>query len=282
MSDLQQRLLAHLEILVRDRNPYLSQGHHFFTQQYIHQQLAQWGQVETHEFSVRDRTHVNLILNLPARSTDYSHHPPILIGAHYDTVPRSPGADDNASGVAALLELARLFSDQSARLPIRLVAFDMEEYGLLGSRHYATDLKRQRQKLRLMLSLEMLGYRDSTPGSQRYPPGLNWFYPDRGDFIGLLGNLAALPDLRHLTRAIRAAGAPCEWLPIPLRGWLVPNSRRSDQAPFWDQGYSGLMVTDTSYLRNPHYHKPSDRIETLDLEFLTCICAGLHQGIRTL
>lgn len=278
--DLKQRLHNHLTLLVRDRDPYLSTAGHFFVQQYIRQQLEQWGNVEIHEFQVRGKTYQNLILNLP--SDNSSKKPPILIGAHYDAVPGTPGADDNATGVAVLLELARIFTSEPAKYPLRLVAFDMEEYGLLGSADYAAHLRQQQQQLRLMISLEMLGYCDSTPGSQRYPAPLERFYPNRGDFIALIGNLPTIPDLIRLKRNIRTSGVSSEWLPVFNKGRIVPQTRQSDHAPFWDRGYRAIMVTDTAFMRNPHYHKASDRIETLNLDFLTGVCRGLSQGIRYL
>lgn len=278
--DLKERLHNHLIQIVRDREPYLATAGHFYVQQYIRQELEQWGAVEIHEFQVRGKTHQNLILNLPA-STE-NQKPPILIGAHYDAAPGTPGADDNATGVAVLLELARAFAPAPARYPIRLVAFDMEEYGLLGSAQYAADLRQQQQPLRLMISLEMLGYCDATPGSQRYPAGLERLYPNRGDFIALVGNLPTIPDLIHLSRNIRKDGTPSEWLPVPNRGLMVPQTRLSDHSPFWDKGYRAIMVTDTAFMRNPHYHQASDRIDTLDLDFLTGVCRGLTSGIRAL
>lgn len=279
-SNLKQRLQTHLHQLICNRHPYLDSAGHFFVQQYIRQQFVQWGTVEIYEFEFRQKCHQNLILNLPSRSAKQS--PPILIGAHFDTVPGSPGADDNATGVAVLLELARLFATEPAACPIRLVAFDLEEMGLIGSDRYAAHLHQQNQPLRLMLSLEMLGYCDRTPNSQRYPAGLERFYPNQGDFIGLIGNLKTIPDLIRLSRSIRRVGVPCEWLPAGKRGLIVPDTRRSDHAPFWDRGYRALMVTDTADLRNPHYHKESDRLETLDLDFLTGVCQGLNYGIRKL
>lgn len=232
--DLREHLYSHLTQLVRDRDPYLSTGGHFFVKQYIHQQLAQWGDVETDEFEFRSKIHQNLILNLPPDNS--RQQPPILIAAHYDAVPGTPGADDNATGVAVLLELARTFAAAPARYPLRLVAFDVEEYGLIGSTNYAALLQQQRQPLRLMISLEMLGYCDSTPGSQRYPSGLERFYPNKGNFIALIGNLPTIPDLMHLSRIIRRDGTPCEWLPVPLKGKIVPFTRWSDHSPFWDRG----------------------------------------------
>jgi Zn-dependent M28 family amino/carboxypeptidase len=280
---LKERLHTHLGQLVRDRDPYLASAGHFYVQQYIRQQLEQWGTVEIHEFQVRGKIHQNLILNLPPLSQEGKGGlPPILIGAHYDAVPGTPGADDNATGVAALLELARAFAAEPLNYPVRIVAFDMEEYGMLGSSQYAADLQQQQQPLRLMLSLEMLGYCDSAPGSQRYPAGLQYFYPNRGNFIALVGNLSTIPDLIHLSRTIRKAGTPSEWLPVPVRGLIVPQTRLSDHSPFWDRGYRAMMVTDTAFMRNPHYHKRSDRIETLNLDFLSGICQGLEIGIRHL
>jgi Zn-dependent M28 family amino/carboxypeptidase len=133
-----------------------------------------------------------------------------------------------------------------------------------------------------MLSLEMLGYRNPVPDSQRYPAGLERFYPNRGDFIALIGNLPTIPDLIYLSRSIRSAGVPSEWLPVPNRGLMVSQTRLSDHASFWDKGYRAMMVTDTAFMRNPHYHKASDAIATLDLDFLTGITRGLELGIRSL
>ncbi|QSJ17609.1 M28 family peptidase [Nostoc sp. UHCC 0702] len=281
--NLKERLQTHLSEIARERDPYMATAGHFFVQEYIRQQFAQWGSVEIHTFLVGSKTCQNLILNLPSqaegRKADLS---PILIGAHYDAVPGTPGADDNATGVAVLLELTRKFAAAPARYPLRLVAFDMEEYGLLGSAEYAANLRTQQQPLRLMISLEMLGYRDARPGSQNYPPPLERFYPNQGDFIALTGNLRTVRDLIGISRSIRKVGIASQWLPVPNRGLIVPQTRLSDHASFWDAGYPAIMVTDTAFLRNPHYHKPSDAIATLDLDFLTGVCEGLEAGIRRL
>ena len=280
--DLKDSLLNHLNEIVRDRDPYIASAGYFYVQQYIQQQLEQWGEVVTHEFQVRGKSHKNLILNLPPINHQAQARPAILIGAHYDAVPGSPAADDNATGVAVLLELAKAFAAQPLKYPVRLVAFDMEEYGLLGSEAYAEELKQQQQPLRLMISLEMLGYCDHTPGSQRYPTGLERFYPDTGNFIALIGNLTTIFDLIKLSRHISKAGTPSQILPVPNKGLMVRATRLSDHSPFWDRGYRAMMITDTAFMRNPHYHKDSDRIETLDLDFLTGICRGLINGINSL
>lgn len=316
-DSLHQNLLTHLEEVVRDRDPFFAPTGHLYVREYIREQLAQWGSVETHEFEYRGGTHQNLILNLPSRKEQERQHQahqahqtsptsqpsehtashsteadrplpsfsqlPILIGAHYDAVPGTPGADDNATGVAVLLELARAFAAEPAKHPLQLVAFDLEEMGMVGSRAYATQLQQNGQHLRLMISLEMIGYCDRTPGSQKYPAGLERFYPNRGDFIGFIGNWQTIPDLIHLSRTMRKAGpVPAEWLPAGKRGMIVPETRLSDHSPFWDAGYRAMMVTDTSFMRNPHYHQGSDRLTTLDLEFLTGVCRGLIHGIRSL
>src|SRR6476661_4174703 len=307
--NLKERLHTHLIQIVRDRNPYLASEGHFYAQQYIREQLAQWGTVEIDDFSVRGRIHHNLILDLPPLSPPLAKGgkqeesplakggkqdnlgiekqikkrlPPIVIGAHYDTVPGSPGADDNATGVAVLLELARDIASGPLKYPVQLVAFDMEEYGYLGSSHHAAKYKQQQKSIRLMISLEMLGCCNHNPNSQSYPAGLKYFYPNSGNFIALIGTLRTVPDLINLSGKIRKSGQPCEWLPLPNRGLIVPDTRRSDHVPFWDKGYPAIMVTDTANMRNPHYHRESDKIETLDLDFLTAVCQGLLEAIRHL
>lgn len=281
---LQANLHEHLTQIVRCRDPFLDSEGHFYVQHYIREQWQQWGTVEPHEFRMGERIHQNLVINLPGQNPENRDSlPPILLGAHYDAVPGTPGADDNATGVAVLLELARLLTLTPTRYPVRLLAFDLEEYGLLGSKQYAADLQRQHQALRLMISLEMLGYCDARPHSQRYPhPALQYLYPDTGDFIALIGNWSTVPDLIHLSHHIRQAQVPSQWLPAGQRGLMLPAVRASDHSPFWDCGYRALMITDTAFMRNPHYHQPSDRLDTLDMEFLTGICIGLSNGIQQL
>jgi len=277
---LKARLKEHLTEIVRDRHPYFSSGGHFYVQQYICEQFQQWGTLETHEFSFDGKTHNNYILNLPpAKPTS---QPPILFAAHYDSVPGTPGADDNATGVAVLLELIREFFHSPLKIPLRFVAFDLEEYGMIGSEFYAQQLKQNQEKIRLMFSLEMLGYCCQDQDSQSYPPFLERFYPRTGNFIAFVGNVNTTSDSRFFACKMRESGTPSEWLVVPFSGTMIPETRLSDHSPFWDQGYKAIMVTDTSFLRNPHYHQPSDTIETLDLDFLTSICEGLIFGLKQL
>jgi Zn-dependent M28 family amino/carboxypeptidase len=278
LDSLRVRLTQHLEQIVRERNPFFSSQGHFYVREYLRQELEKWGEVESHLFQFQGKSYENLILDLPGDSQKM----PILIGGHYDTVPGSPGADDNGTGLAVLLELARFFSQQPANYPVRLVAFDLEEYGLLGSIAYAEKLKQNQQALRLMLSLEMLGYCDSNPQSQKYPAFLEYFYPSTGDFIALIGNVKTYKDLKILSRMMRENQTPCEWLPVIFGGYLVPDTRRSDHSPFWSRGYPAIMVTDTANMRNPYYHSPRDTIATLDVNFLTRVCQGLCFGLQSL
>lgn len=279
LQDLRQRLEAHLQQVAQPRDPDWSPLGHQQVERYIQEQLSKWGSLESFPFEAGGRLHRNWILKLPGSR---SGRQPILIGAHFDAAPATPGADDNASGIAVLLELARHFAANPAPSPLWLVAFDLEERGMVGSGAYAQFLQRQRQSLRLMLSLEMLGYRDPTPGSQRYPAGLEKLYPNRGDYIGLIGNWPTWGDLLKLQRDFQKVGIPCCWLLAGQRGLILPATRLSDHSPFWDAGYAAVIVTDTAFLRNPHYHKLSDTLETLDPDFLTGVCQGLMAGIRSL
>ena len=240
---------------------------------YLRERLAELGQVEEHHFRSGSHEGVNLILRLPGRNT---RRRPMLVGAHYDGPIHSIGADDNASAVAALLELARRWSASPPRRPVWLVGFDLEEWGLIGSTVLAEQLKADRQRLKLMVSLEMLGY---TSDQQSYPhPAMDRLYGNRGDFIALVANARAGLMLSRLTHAM-GRHVKSKALPVPRAGIDVPAVRRSDHSPFWDQGYNALMVTDTSFMRNPHYHRMSDRIETLDLSFFASVIDGLDAAL---
>lgn len=202
----------------------------------------------------------------------------IVVGAHYDTVPGSPGADDNASGVAVLMELSRILCDQK----IRFVAFANEEapYFLgpeMGSFVYARDRGRG---VRAMLSLEMLGYYRDEPGSQRYPAPLGLFYPDRGNFIGFVADLGCLPLARKCARLFRKkTDFPCEWLAAPS---AIPGVSWSDHWSFRKHGIPAIMVTDTAFYRYPHYHLPSDTPEKLDYERMARVTLGLADMLQDL
>lgn len=278
LQKIVQTITAHLKALGGPRDPFLASGAHQLAQQYIRTELGQWGAVTSQSFESRGREYCNWQMEVVGKQPDLA---PILIGAHYDTVPGSPGADDNGSGVAVLLMLAELLSKNRPTRSVHCVAFDLEEYGLVGSKACAERWRSQNRPLHLMLSLEMLGYFSDEPGSQQYPLDLlNSIYPDTGNFIALIGNAKTVSKMRAMKRYITSAGAPCQWLPVVNQGKQIPPTRNSDHAPFWDQGYSAMMVTDTAHMRNPHYHTASDRIETLNIEMMAKITQGLSTYLQ--
>jgi len=205
-------------------------------------------------------------------------HEVLILGAHIDTVPRSPGADDNASGVAALLEIARVLAEgPPPAITVRFVVFNLEEVGLIGARAYASDLRGPMalpiedggERPVGMLSLEMLGYYRDEPGSQRSPvaPIEGVFEPpDTGDFLALVSILPYRPFNERLEAAMAEAEPAMPTLRVDFSAVPAPDMMRSDHAPFWWVRVPAVMVTDTANFRNPHYHTPSDTIETLDLK----------------
>jgi Zn-dependent M28 family amino/carboxypeptidase len=209
----------------------------------------------------------------------------IVLGAHYDTVRNSPGADDNASGVAALLEIAGMLRVVSSRYTVRCVAFVNEEApfffrGDMGSLRYARAARLRGDRIRVMLSMEMLGYYRDEPGTQRYPPLLRRFYPGRGNFIGFVSNLRSARRLRWIVDAFEASSDfPLEAAALP---WWVPGVALSDHSSFWRHGYPAVMVTDTAYLRNPHYHTPDDVPATLDYGRMAAVTRGLATSLASL
>lgn len=209
----------------------------------------------------------------------------VIVGAHYDTVIGSPGADDNASGVAAMLALARRFAQQKPKRTLRFVAFANEEPPYfttqqMGSLVYADRCHERGEKIVAMLSLEAIGYYSDAAGSQQYPAMLDAVYPTTGNFVAFASNLGSRALLqrcvdvfrRHATIASEGAALPED---IPGIGW-------SDQWAFWRFGYQALMVTDTALFRNPHYHERSDLPDTLDYERLARTTEGLMAVIREL
>lgn len=269
-----ERLLTHLEVLARPRHARWDALGLLAVRTYIRERLGALGPVEEHRFRSGIDDGTNLILRLPGRQSGLD---PLLVAAHYDGPLNSPGADDNATGVAALLELAAQWSREPPRRPVWLVAFDQEEWGMLGSAALAADLRAARQRLKLMVSLEMLGY---TALHQRYPiRAMRALYGARGDFIAVVGNTATLPLLPGLARRM-GRHVPIRVLPVPNKGMALPDVRLSDHSPFWDLGYDALLITDTSFLRTPHDHLPSDTIDSLDLPFLAAVTEAVRVGLE--
>jgi Zn-dependent M28 family amino/carboxypeptidase len=209
----------------------------------------------------------------------------ILVGAHYDTVMGSPGADDNASGVAALLELSRLFATVETAYTLRFVAFVNEEppfffWGRMGSGVYAEEAKARGENIRLMMSLEMLGWYSDKPGSQNYPPLFRYFYPDRANFIAMVSNRASRKALQQLVSAFKAhSDFPVESL---ASFEFIPGVAWSDHLSFWRAGYPAIMVTDTAFYRNAAYHTAADTPEKLNYPAMASVVEGLFHALMAL
>ena len=210
----------------------------------------------------------------------------VVIGAHYDSVLGSPGANDNGSGVAALLALARRFAGKPSARTLRFVAFANEEPGYfqteeMGSWVYAHRCKERGDLISAMISLETIGYFSNTPGSQKYPMiGLRLLYPSAGNFIGFVGNVSSRALVRRALGTFRAhATLPSEGAAMPAS---VPGVGWSDHWSFWQHGYPAIMVTDTAPFRYPHYHARSDTPDKLDYESMTRVVQGLQDVIRDL
>ncbi len=207
----------------------------------------------------------------------------ILIGAHYDSVANCPGADDNGSGVAALLALAERFATVETRRTLRFVAFPNEEppyffSSAMGSAHHARRCRERDEDVVVMLSLETLGYYSVEPGTQRFPvPGLGFLYPTTGDYLVIVGNFASRRRVREAVGTFRTHAAfPCEGAALP---WWLPGVGWSDQLSFWREGYAALMATDTAPFRNPHYHTATDMPDSLDYERFARAVGGLRSVI---
>jgi Zn-dependent M28 family amino/carboxypeptidase len=270
---LAARLRRHVEALAAsERNDDLETP-----ARYIEGAFAAHGlQPARHEFQSGGRNVSNVEVS-PADS------PLVVVGAHYDTVPGSPGANDNASGVAALIELAGLLGTEN--LSVRFVAFANEEMPYfmgpeMGSWLSARRARDRGEMPRAMLSLEMLGYYDDAPASQRYPPPLGLFYPGRADFIAFVGDLGARALVRKSIRIFREkARFPSQGVAAPA---AIPGVAWSDHWSFRNHGFPAIMVTDTAFNRYPHYHLPSDTPEKLDYERLARVTLGLAGVIREL
>lgn len=245
---------------------------------YIGTTLTSFGyKVRRHSYQVSGRTCENLEAEL--RGTGKPEEI-VLVGAHYDSVQGSPGANDNATGVAAMLALARSFATRQPSRSVRFVAFTNEEPPLfqsrdMGSRIYARQSREGNEKIVLMLSLETIGYYSDEPGSQSYPFPFSFFYPSTANFIAFVSNMENAPWVRQLLTAFRRharfpseGGALWEW--IPGVAW-------SDHWSFWQEGYPAVMITDTAPNRYPHYHTATDTPDKIDFSRMALVVSGLQK-----
>lgn len=250
---------------------------------YIEQQWLDMGYKAARQtYNVEDVCCSNLEVTRPGmqRPSDI-----LLIGAHYDSVFGSPGANDNGSGVAALLELARQLANVETDRTVRFVAFVNEEPPFflrrqMGSQVYAKAARKRRDDIRFMVSLETIGCYSDRPHSQQYPPLFRHFYPDKGDFIAFVSNFRSRAVLRRFTSAFRQqSGFPAESL--ATFSW-IPGVAWSDHQSFWRYGYRALMVTDTALYRYPHYHAATDLADELNYAAMAMVVEGLGETIKAL
>ena len=207
----------------------------------------------------------------------------IVVGAHYDTAGPLPGADDNASGVAGLIELARLLARQPPSMRVELVAYSLEEppyFGTtgMGSSVHAESLRKQNIRVRAMFSLEMIGYFSDAPNSQRFPVGvLSALYPSTGNFIGVVARLSDWSLVRRTKTTMRKAS------PLPVYSInapsFVPGVDFSDQRNYWHAGYNAVMITDTAFYRNSNYHTAQDTAEKLDYKRMALVVEGVYAAV---
>ncbi|HUG52959.1 MAG TPA: M28 family peptidase [Vicinamibacteria bacterium] len=275
---LRERLRSHVEVLagrIGERNLWRPEAL-AEAARYVEDAFRSSGhEVHSQAFTVEGRAVRNLEVRLPgaARPDEV-----VVVGAHYDSVLGSPGADDNATGVAALLEIARAGGGRRPSRTLHLVAFVNEEPPFflgedMGSLRYARRLREEGRDVVAMLSLETIGYYSDRLGSQHYPFPFRLFYPDRGDFLGVVGNTASRALVRRTVASLRRhATLPAEGLAAP--GWIT-GVGWSDHWSFWQHGYPAAMVTDTALFRYPHYHAPTDLPPEVDYDRHARAVAGL-------
>jgi Zn-dependent M28 family amino/carboxypeptidase len=275
---IQERLRQHVRTLATEIGPRNVKRHAALeaSARYIQTRLEKLGyRVTAQVFDTDGRSVRNLDAEIRGASRPDEV---VVVGAHYDTHEDTPGADDNASGVAALLELADLLGQRRVGRTVRLVFFVNEEppyfqRRAMGSRRYARLLRSRGENVVAMLALETMGYFVDGPRTQRYPPPFNLWYPRVGNFLGFVGNRASRALVERAVASFRQhAVLPSEGLAAP--GW-IPGVDWSDHWSFWKEGYPGVMVTDTAPFRNPNYHKRTDTPETLDYRRLTAAVLGL-------
>ena len=233
-------------------------------------------------YEVDGKTVRNLEATLPGKAR---RDEIIVVGAHYDTVPGTPGANDNGTGVVSLLALARAFAGEQQERTVRFVAFVNEEPPYfhtenMGSRVYARRCKERNENIVGMIALETIGYFSDAEGSQEVPPGLEGSFPNKGNFLAFVGN----ENSKYLADNCRVAFTNASGIPA-LAGAFpeeVPGVGWSDHWSFWQEGYPAVMVTDTAPYRYPHYHKASDTMDKIDFENFTKAVEGFEAVVRRL
>lgn len=276
------RIARQMKALVGERHPETSPDALKKTAHYLTTQFAKLGwATNSQSFEALGGIYRNVVAIKPSSQVrPRAERPPLVIGAHYDTVSGSPGADDNASGLAVMLEVAYQLRHAALGRPVWLVAFCLEEQDRLGSQAFAARLKAEGQALAGAIILECVGFATHRPNSQQAPPGVPFAVPTTGDFLAIVGNEASRSLVAAFEQGVQGKKPKPEILSlvVPGCGEALPHTRRSDHASFWDQGYPAIMVTDTANFRNPHYHRETDTMATVNLDFLAAVAARVSQA----
>jgi len=243
-----------------------------------HQFLLAGTEVSEQTYEVNGKTYRNVI-----GSFSSENEPRIVVGAHYDSCQDTPGADDNASGVSGLIELAYLLGKTELNQHVQLVAYTLEEppffrTGNMGSARHAYSLRQKNAEVEAMICLEMIGYFSDEEGSQRYPSVLlKMFYPDTGNFISVIGSVADRKLIRQVKNAMRSASD------LPVHAMCAPKGFPgldfSDHLNYWNHGYNAVMITDTAFMRNHHYHNSTDTADRLDYGRMGKVVVGVYEAI---
>lgn len=276
------RLSEDLRHLVGERHPLSSPQRLQEAETYLHRQFWDAGLTVTKQsFQALDGTYQNVIGTALPDTEPFQSAPPLLLAAHFDTVQGSPGADDNASALAVLLHVARQVQAMKLARPIHFIAFNLEEENLLGSSAYTVLLRENRETIQGAIVLECVGYASRQPNSQKTPPGVPIAVPTTGNFLAVIGNERSHALTGSVVQAMKPH-LPIVPLVVPGNGEKLPDTRRSDHTSFWEQGFPALMLTDTANFRNPHYHRPTDTLDTLNLDFMVSVTEGLIAAITSL
>ncbi|MFH1777488.1 MAG: M28 family peptidase [Candidatus Omnitrophota bacterium] len=277
------KLKMHVETLsseIGERNAYDFESLER-ARKYITDKFKEYGYCAAYEEynidHIPDKKFYNIIAE---KKGEAKHNEVIIIGAHYDSCPGTVGADDNATGVSMLLELARVLNKIKFSRTIKFIAFVNEEPPFFKTEHmgsfiYARGAKRRKEKIVYMFALESIGYYVEEKNSQHYPPGLSFFYPDKGNFIAFVSNLGGIFSLKKCANIFRRHSTlPAEVLAAPA---ILSGVDFSDHWSFWQHNYPGIMITDTAFYRNPYYHTIMDTPETVNYRKLAELFEGLKQ-----
>lgn len=275
-------LNADLHRLVGERHPLTSSIRLQEAETYLSRQFSEAGLTVTRQpFPALGGTYHNVIGTALPDTGTFQSIPPLILAAHFDTVQGSPGADDNASALAVILAVAHQVRSMKLARPIRFIAFNLEEENLLGSSAYTTLLRTNREAIHGALVLECVGYASHQYNSQKIPPGVPIAVPMTGNFLAVIGNERSQALTGSVAQAMKPH-LPIVPLVVPGNGEKLPDTRRSDHASFWERGFPAVMLTDTANFRNPHYHRPTDTLDTLNLDFLVSVVNGVTAAVIAL